>query len=84
MFIAAEALTFDDVYKGLGGRMHGSYAKSLGENPQNYVDAVVSVWYKNKVVTPILTYERTYLTDHVVHANGFSANLITFSLRKDF
>ena len=45
---------------------------------------LISVWYKNKCVTPILTYERTYLTDNVIHADGFSANLFTFSLRKDF
>jgi hypothetical protein len=83
-YVWTGGLTFDNVYKGFGGRMNGSYAKSLGENPQNYVDAVISVWYKNKCVTPILTYERTYLTDNVVHTNGFSANLVTFSLRKDF
>ncbi len=83
-YVWTGGLTFDNVYKGLGGRMNGSYAKSLGENPQNYVDAVISVWYKNKVVTPILTYERTYLTENLNHATGFRANLVTFSLRKDF
>ena len=83
-YVWTGGLTFENVYKGLGGRMTGSYARSTGENSQNYVDAVVSVWYKNNIVTPIFTYERTYLTDNVVHANGFNANLFTFSLRKDF
>jgi hypothetical protein len=77
-------LTLENIYQGLGGRIHGSYAKSLGENPQNYVDGLISLWYKNKLVTPILTLERSYLTDNVVHRDGFNANLITFSLRKDF
>jgi hypothetical protein len=45
---------------------------------------LISLWYKNKLVTPILTLERSYLTDNVVHRDGFNANLITFSLRKDF
>ena len=83
-YVWTAGLTFDNIYKGFGGRMNGSYAKSLGENPQNYADGVISVWYKNKCVTPILTFERTYLTDNVVHPAGFNANLITFSLRKDF
>ena len=39
-YVWTGGLTFDNVYKGFGGRMNGSYAKSLGENPQNYVDAV--------------------------------------------
>ena len=83
-YIYSGGVTFENIYGGLGGRMHGSYAKSLGENPQNYVDGVISLWYKNKCVTPILTFERTYLTDKVIRPDGFSANLLTFSLRKDF
>jgi hypothetical protein len=73
-----------DLYKGFGGRIYGSYAKSLTENPQNYADGVISFWYKNKWVTPILTFERTYLTDRVNSKESFDTNLITFSLRKDF
>ena len=83
-YIWVGGLTFDNLYEGFGGRLNGSYARSLGENAQNYVDGVVSFWYKNKLITPIVTLERTYLTDNVIHSNGFNANLITFSLRKDF
>jgi hypothetical protein len=31
-----------------------------------------------------VTLERTYLTDKVNRADGFRANLLTFSLRKEF
>jgi len=83
-YIWSGGVSFDDIYKGLGARIHGSYGKTLGENPENYVDGLISIWYKNKVITPTVTLERTYLTDNVVHRNGFNANLVTFSLRKDF
>ncbi len=76
--------TFENIYQGFGGRINGSYARSLRENPQNYADGLVSFWYKNKWVTPIVTLERTYLTDNVNHRNGFNANLLTLSLRKEF
>jgi hypothetical protein len=82
-YIWSGSATFD-LYKGFGGRLYGSYAKTLLENPQNYVDGLVSLWYKNKWVTPILTLERTYLTDKIGARDNFDANLITFSLRKDF
>jgi len=45
---------------------------------------VVSVWYKNKWVTPVVSFERTYLVDHDVRSDSFAANLVTFSLRKEF
>ncbi len=83
-YIWAGGATFENIYQGFGGRIYGSYAKSLKENPQNYADGLVSVWYKNKLLTPILTFERTYLTDRVTHRNGFNANLLTIALRKDF
>jgi hypothetical protein len=73
-----------DIYKGLGVRLNGSYAKTMGENSQKYADGTLSFWYKNKWVTPILTLERTYLTDRVNRHDSFDANLITFSLRKEF
>ena len=76
--------TYENIYQGLGGRIHGSYARSSGENPQNYVDGLISLWYKNKWMTPTVTLERTYLTDNVNHQNGFNANLLTLSLRKEF
>jgi hypothetical protein len=44
----------------------------------------LSLWYKNKWLIPILALERTYLVDRTVRADGFTANLLTFSLRKDF
>jgi len=83
-YIYSGGATLENIYQGLGGRVYGSYAKSLTENPQIYADGLLSFWYKNKWLTPILTLERTYLTDKVNHRDGFSANLLTFSLRKDF
>jgi hypothetical protein len=77
-------ISYEGIYKGLGARLYGSYAKTMGENPQRYADAVLSFWYKNKWVTPIISLERTYLSDHVRHNDSFDANLFTFSLRKDF
>jgi len=73
-----------EIYKGLGARVYGSYAKTWKENSQRYADGVISIWYKNKWVTPILTLERSYLIDHEVRNDSFDANLLTFSLRKDF
>jgi hypothetical protein len=77
-------LTYEGIYKGLGARINGSYAKTYNENSQRYADGVFSLWYKNKCVTPIITLERTYLHDHVQRSDSFDANLLTFSLRKDF
>ena len=82
--IWAGGVTYEGIYKGLGVRLGGSYAKTLDENPQIFADGTISVWYKNKIVTPILTFERSYLTDQVNRRDGFSANLLTLSLRKDF
>ncbi len=64
--------------------MNGSYAKTMGEDPQRYADLVLSFWYKNKWVTPVLALERTYLHDQVKRHDSFDANLLTFSLKKDF
>ena len=77
-------MTYEGIYRGLGARLNGSYAKTYKENSQRYADGVFSFWYKNKCVTPIVTLERTYLSDHVNSKDSFSANLLTFSLRKDF
>jgi hypothetical protein len=77
-------MTYEGIYRGLGARLNGSYAKTYKENSQRYADGVFSFWYKNKCVTPIVTLERTYLSDHVNPKDSFSANLLTFSLRKDF
>jgi len=68
----------------LGARIGGSYAKTTKEDRQRYADGVLSFWYKNKWVTPIITVERTYLTDQVNRNDSFDANLLTFSLRKEF
>jgi len=77
-------ISYEGIYKGLGARLSGSYAKTYKENSQRYAEGVLSLWYKNKWVTPILTLERTYLSDHVNPKDSFNANLLTFSLRKDF
>jgi hypothetical protein len=82
--ILSGGLTYEGIYRGLGARLYGSYAKTTEENRQIYADGVVSVFYKNKWLTPILTWERTYLVDKVNRDDGFSANLLTFSLRKEF
>lgn len=82
--IYSGGISYEGIYKGLGARLNGSYAKTAGENSQRYADGVLSFWYKNKWVTPILTLERTYLVDHVRRHDSFDANLITFSLRKEF
>jgi len=82
--IYSGGITYEKIYKGLGARLTGVYAKTYKENAQRYGDAIFSLWYKNKWVTPILTFERTYLSDHVNRKDSFSAHLVTFSLRKEF
>jgi hypothetical protein len=82
--IYSAGMSYEGIYKGLGARLNGSYAKTWKENSQRYADAVLSFWYKNKWVTPILTLERTYLHDHVNRHDSFTANLLTLSLRKEF
>jgi opacity protein-like surface antigen len=83
-YIYSGGVTYEGIYRGLGARLYGSYAKTLQENSQTYGDLVFSLWYKNKWLVPILTLERTYLVDRMVRNDGFDANLLTFSLRKDF
>jgi len=73
-----------DFYKGVGIGLRGNYAKTLDETRENYASGVISVWYKNKWVTPVVSFERTYLVDHDVRSDSFAANLVTFSLRKEF
>jgi len=75
---------YEGIYKGLGARLFGSYAKTKKEDGQNYADGGLSFWYKTKWVTPVLTFERTYLIDKVTRPDSFDANLVTFSLRKEF
>jgi hypothetical protein len=82
--IYSGGISYEGIYKGLGARIYGSYAKTSQENPQRYADVTLSIWYKNKWVTPILSLERTYLHDHVNSKDSFDANLLTFSLRKEF
>jgi hypothetical protein len=82
--IYSGGMSYEGIYKGLGARVNGSYAKTAGENSQRYADGVLSLWYKNKWVTPILTLERTYLIDRLQCRDNFDANLLTFSLRKEF
>ena len=82
--IYSGGITYEGIYKGLGARFYGSVAKTTGENTQDYTDGVLSIWYKNKWLTPILSLERTYLIDRVIPQNSFTANLVTVSLRKEF
>jgi hypothetical protein len=83
-YIYSGGISYEGIYKGLGARLNGSYAKTLKENPQTYGDLVLSLWYKNKWLIPILALERTYLVDRTVRADGFDAYVATFSLRKEF
>jgi hypothetical protein len=83
-YIYSGGISYEGIYRGLGARLYGSYAKTLQENSQTYGDLVLSLWYKNKWLIPILTLERTYLVDRMVRNDGFDANLLTFSLRKEF
>jgi hypothetical protein len=83
-YIYAGGITYEGIYKGLGARIYGSYAKTLNENPQRYLDANFSIFYRNKWLIPTVTFERTYLLDHLNHNDSFDANLVMFSLRKEF
>ena len=83
-YIYGGGMTYEGIYKGLGARVYGSYAQTLKENPQRYLDGTFSVFYKNKWLIPTITYEKTYLHDHVNRADSFDAHLIMFSLRKEF
>lgn len=78
------ALTYERILKGLGARLYGSYAQSRGENDERLAHLVLSLWYKNPYVTPVVTLERTYLVDHTRPKDSFDADMITFSLRKEF
>ena len=77
-------ISYEGIYKGLGARFSGSYARTRKENSQKYADGVLSIWYKNEWVTPVLALERTYLSDRERPNDSFAANLLTFSLRKEF
>lgn len=78
------SVRYEGLFKGLGARLYGSYAQSRGENDERLADIVLSLWYKNPYVTPVVTLERTYLVDHSRPNDGFDANMVTFSLRKEF
>jgi hypothetical protein len=82
--IYSGGVSYEGIFKGLGARFNGSYARTRDENSQKYADGLISIWYKNKWVTPILTLERTYLIDRERRNDGFNANLLTFSLNKEF
>jgi hypothetical protein len=82
--IYSGGVMYEGIFKGLGARFNGSYARTRDENSQKYADGLISIWYKNKWVTPILTLERTYLIDRERRNDSFNANLLTFSLSKEF
>jgi len=73
-----------DFYRGLGVGLRGNYAKTLENTQETYASGVISTWYKNEWVTPIVSFERTYLVDRDVRSDSFDANLLTLSLRKEF
>ncbi len=75
---------YEGIYKGFGARFSGSYARTRKENSQKYADGVLSIWYKNSWVTPVIALERTYLRDRERHNDSFDANLLTVSLQKEF
>jgi len=83
-YIYAGGISYEGIYKGLGARIYGSYAKTLLENPQDYADFNFSIFYKNKWLIPTLKLERTYLHDRVNPQDSFNAYLLTISLRKEF
>jgi hypothetical protein len=78
------SIGYEGIFKGLGARLYGSYAQSRGENDERLADLALRIWYKNPYVTPVVTLERTYLVDHTRPNDGFDANMVTFSLRKEF
>ncbi len=78
------SIGYEGIFKGLGARLYGSYAQSRGENDERLADLALRIWYKNPYVTPVVTLERTYLVDHTNPKDGFDANMVTFSLRKEF
>gem|GEM_PF-1473721 len=82
--ILSGGITLEGIYKGLGSRLAGTVARTRDENSQRYFDATLSFWYKNPWVTPVITFERTYLKDFESPEDSFSANLVTLSLRKEF
>jgi hypothetical protein len=82
--IYSGGIGYEGIYKGLSARFGGTVARTSKENHQKYAQGIVSFWYKMKQLTPILSFERSYLTDRESPNDSFFANLVTFSLRKDF
>ncbi|MGE5840010.1 MAG: hypothetical protein ACM34H_08735 [Deltaproteobacteria bacterium] len=82
--IYSGGIEYEGIYKGLSGRFSGNIASTGKENNQKYARGVLSFWYTLKPVTPILSFERSYLTDKISPQDSYSANLLTFSLRKEF
>jgi hypothetical protein len=82
--IYSGGIAYEGIYKGLSARFGGTIVRTGKENYQKYARGVVSFWYKGKRLTPVLSFERSYLTDRESPNDGFSANLLTLSLRKEF
>ena len=82
--IYSGGIGYEGIYRGLGARFSGNYARTRKENSQKYADGVLSFWYKNRWVTPVIALERTYLRDRERHNDSFDANLLTVSLEKEF
>jgi hypothetical protein len=82
--ILSGGIGYEGIFRELGGRLTGTFARTTEENSQRYSILSLSLWYKNKWITPIVTFERYDLEDFERSADSFSANLITLSLRKEF
>ena len=82
--IFSGGISCEGLYKELGGRLTSTYARTEEENSQRYSVVSLSFWYKNKWIIPIVTFERYDLDDFERPGDGFSANLVTVSLRKEF
>jgi hypothetical protein len=82
--IFSGGISYEGIYKGLGGRLGGSYARTRFEDSEEYYVASLSFWYKNRWLIPIVTVERYRLKDFENHDDSFSATLVMLSLRKEF
>jgi hypothetical protein len=75
---------YEGIYRGLSARFGGTIVRTRKENDQKYAKGILSFWYKTKWLTPILSFERSYLTDNEEPEDSFSANWVTLSVRKEF
>lgn len=84
VLIYSGEVRYEEIYQGLSLRLGGSLARTKEENDQEYARGIISLWYKTGGITPILSFERSYLSDNQNPADDFSANWLTLTLRKEF